>query len=232
MAGRVSRSRISPTRVLRRSLPWYWLAMASMSLPRVLPITRAASAWSARRGRVSSDRAGAAEIVVGRAGSRLLSGGCTATAARSVLPIVGHRVADVDLAMRLVAGYRATFEPGSRVIAAAPTRAQSAGRGLARRTPVLETCQAFGVGRGRWSPMPDDVATEIAMCVVRPLRVGCVLGRAAGIFEHAFKGRAEFATQPDRPQPEPTQRADLRLDPAVSGGFLREAETGNARQVA
>ena len=71
------------------------------------------------------------------------------------------------------------------------------------------------------------------MCVVRPLRVGCVLGRAAGIFEHAFKGRAEFATQPDRPQPEPTQRADLRLDPAVSGGLSprsrdrqRAAESG------
>jgi hypothetical protein len=134
-------------------------------------------------------------------------------------PTLGSEMADVDLALRLSrAGYRATFEPGSRVIAAAPERTSPLAEAWLAERLYWRHAKHFGLARTLFSHA-GVVAAEIAMCAVRPLRVGCVLGRAAGVFEHALMGRTAEVAQPTRSQPEPIQRGDLRVDPAVSGGI-------------
>lgn len=136
---------------------------------------------------------------------------------------VGSELADVDLALRLSrAGYRAMFEPRSRVIdAPAPTGASPlADAWLAERLYWRHAKHHGGV-----RSLPGHaglIAAEFAACVARPLRAGCLLGRAAGCFERILFG--DLGRAPKAPSLEPVtavrDHADLRVDPAAIGGGL------------
>ncbi len=128
---------------------------------------------------------------------------------------LGSESADVDLALRLsCAGYRATFEPNLRVIAAPQARANPLVDAWLAERLYWRHAKHYGVARSL-TAHAGVIAAELAMCVVRPLRVGCVFGRAAGVLEQTLMGRAAHQATPDRPQAEAPHRADLRLDPAA-----------------
>ncbi|HVU85949.1 MAG TPA: glycosyltransferase family 2 protein [Pirellulales bacterium] len=130
---------------------------------------------------------------------------------------VGSEMADVDLALRLSrAGYRAIFEPASRVVAPRPARTNPLVEAWLAERLYWRHAKHFGMARSL-AAHAAVVGREFTLCLVRPLRVGCVLGRAAAFFEHALTRRAPQTA--DRPQPPPTPRTDLRLDPAVDGGI-------------
>ncbi len=148
---------------------------------------------------------------------------------------VGSALGDVDLALRLsCAGYRAMLEPRSRVIdAPAQTGASPlVDAWLAERLYWRHAKHQGGVRL--LAGHAGLIAAEVAACVLRPLRAGCLLGRAAGCVERILFG--DLAPAPKAPTLEPVaavrDHADLRVDIAVGGGVPKRTRRQNAPKVA
>jgi hypothetical protein len=149
-------------------------------------------------------------------------------------PSVGSNLADVDLALRLSrAGYRAVLEPRSQVLDA-PKQSISplTDAWLAERL-YWRHARHFGTGR-TLAAHATVVAAEFAGCLVRPLRVGSVLGRAAGCLERMLFGATYTipAPEPVEPPSPVRERTDLRVDSGTTGVRPQRPRRQNAPKVA
>jgi hypothetical protein len=131
---------------------------------------------------------------------------------------VGEELADVDLALRLArGGYRALLEPLSRVVAVpAARRCRPLSDAWLAERLFWRHAREFGLLRSVASHA-TVVAAEAASSLARPLKAGCMIGRAAGLLERLLLSkRTTVETGQRRPRSAPRgDRPYVRVDGPV-----------------
>jgi len=105
-------------------------------------------------------------------------------------PIVGERLADVDLALRLARrGHRAMFEPASRVVAPQPV---GAGNALSEGWLAERLFWRHAGAHGVWTSCVSHLQLmmgEAAATIVKPWQAAKLIGRLTGSMERVIAGQ-------------------------------------------